>query len=151
MIATRLGDADPSLSVMVLEGGRGSLSDLTVTNPLYFMEIVLPSPGVRNPTRGLCTNRNRANPMLRIGAVHARYILGGGSSRCKHAYLHSNQLKVLDKGKERRRRFTRASPAHEAGRCPPSYYKPLPKPSYPNPSPSAQPHQNRRRGYRRLT
>ncbi|KAK7957869.1 hypothetical protein PG988_012717 [Apiospora saccharicola] len=76
IIAARLSEADPALSILVIEGGRNNKDDPSITHPLLFMAHLSPANG----TTLLYTGG--AEPQIggRQLTVPAGGILGGGSS-----------------------------------------------------------------------
>lgn len=78
-MASRLSDANPSLSILVVERGQNNLNDPTVTNPLYFMDNIL-DLGEPNPRMMNYRCQSEPNIAGRAMAVPAGSILGGGSS-----------------------------------------------------------------------
>ncbi|KAK8052405.1 glucose dehydrogenase [Apiospora rasikravindrae] len=76
IVAARLAEADPALSVLVIEGGRNNADDPSVAHPLLFMSHLAPT----SDTTRLYTG----GPEPQIGdrrlTVPAGGILGGGSS-----------------------------------------------------------------------
>ncbi|KAK8043045.1 alcohol oxidase-like protein [Apiospora phragmitis] len=76
IVAARLSEADPALSVLVIEGGRNNADDPSIAHPLLFMAHLAPT----SDTTLLYTGR--AEPQIggRKLTVPAGGILGGGSS-----------------------------------------------------------------------
>ncbi|KAI6777682.1 uncharacterized protein J7T54_005475 [Emericellopsis cladophorae] len=79
VLAARLSDADPELSILVVERGPNNLDDPTVTNPLFFIENIL-GLGASNPR--MMAYKGQAEEAIagRAMTVPAGSILGGGSS-----------------------------------------------------------------------
>ncbi|KAK7926694.1 hypothetical protein PG985_003692 [Apiospora marii] len=76
IVAARLSEAAPALSILVIEGGRNNVDDPSITHPLLFMSHLSPANG----TTLLYTGG--AEPQIggRQLTVPAGGILGGGSS-----------------------------------------------------------------------
>ncbi|KAJ3536714.1 hypothetical protein NM208_g6609 [Fusarium decemcellulare] len=79
VVASRLSDADPTLSILVVERGRDNWNDPAVTNPLFFMENILELPEP-NPRMMYYKGQKEPNIADRAMVVPAGSILGGGSS-----------------------------------------------------------------------
>ncbi|KAH8886453.1 alcohol oxidase [Thozetella sp. PMI_491] len=79
VVASRLSDADPSLSILVVERGRDNWNDPAVTNPLFFMQNILQLP---EPNPRMMYYKGQAEPGIedRAMVIPAGSILGGGSS-----------------------------------------------------------------------
>ncbi|KAH9904388.1 GMC oxidoreductase [Xylariomycetidae sp. FL2044] len=76
VVAGRLAEADPNLSVLIIEGGRNNHQDLTVTTPALYLNQLKPS------SDATLFYQARKSPYLadRACIVPAGGILGGGSS-----------------------------------------------------------------------
>lgn len=79
MVAARLSDADPELSILVVERGPNNLDDPTVTNPLYFIENIL-NLGTGSQRMMYYEGQPEESIAGRAMTVPAGSILGGGSS-----------------------------------------------------------------------
>ncbi|KAK8064414.1 gmc oxidoreductase [Apiospora phragmitis] len=76
VVAARLAEADPSLSILVIEGGRNNHNDPAVVNPAPFLSLLQPSNKA-----ALFYQGNQAPQLAgRAPVVPAGGILGGGSS-----------------------------------------------------------------------
>lgn len=76
IVASRLSDADPNLSILVVEGGSNNFNDPTVTNPLLFLGHLAPT----SKATLFYTGTAEAQLGGRQIVVPAGGILGGGSS-----------------------------------------------------------------------
>ncbi len=76
ILAGRLSEADPSLSILVIEGGKNNFNDPTVTNPAVFLGHLAPDSKTAIFYKGKRSEKlgGRA-PIVPAGGV-----LGGGSS-----------------------------------------------------------------------
>ncbi|KAK7983350.1 polyketide synthase [Apiospora arundinis] len=76
VVAARLAEADPSLSILVIEGGRNNHNDPLVVNPAPFLSLLQPS------TKAALFYQGNKAPQLadREPIVPSGGILGGGSS-----------------------------------------------------------------------
>ncbi|KAK7994551.1 alcohol oxidase-like protein [Apiospora marii] len=76
VVAARLAEADPSLSILVIEGGRNNHNDPTVVNPAPFLTHLQPSH------KSALFYKGKKAPQLadREPIVPSGGILGGGSS-----------------------------------------------------------------------
>jgi alcohol oxidase len=76
ILASRLSQADPSLSILVVEGGKNNFNDPTVTNPAVFLSHLAPD------SKSAIFYQGRKSDKLggRAPIVPAGGILGGGSS-----------------------------------------------------------------------
>ncbi|KAI9170836.1 Alcohol oxidase [Paramyrothecium foliicola] len=79
VVAARLSDLVPSLSILVVERGPDNWQDPTVINPLFFMENIL-NMGATNPRMMTYQGKPEPNIADRAQVVPAGSILGGGSS-----------------------------------------------------------------------
>ena len=76
MIAGRLALADPSLSILIIEGGKNNLDDPLVTNPAMFLAHLAP-----DSQTALFYKANASQDLAgREAIVPSGGILGGGSS-----------------------------------------------------------------------
>lgn len=76
ILASRLSQADPSLSILVVEGGKNNFNDPTVTNPAVFLGHLAP-----DSKSAIFYKGNRSDKLGgRAPIVPAGGILGGGSS-----------------------------------------------------------------------
>ncbi|KAK7961638.1 uncharacterized protein PG986_002463 [Apiospora aurea] len=76
VVAARLAEADPSLSILVIEGGRNNHNDPAVVNPAPFLSLLQPSSKA-----ALFYKANKAPQLAdRESIVPSGGILGGGSS-----------------------------------------------------------------------
>lgn len=76
ILAGRLSEADPSLSILVVEGGKNNFNDPTVTNPAVFLTHL--APGSKNAIfyKGKKSDKlGGREPIVPAGGM-----LGGGSS-----------------------------------------------------------------------
>lgn len=80
VVAARLSDAHPDLSILVVERGPDNFNDPAVTNPIFFMENIL-NTGTANPRMMTYSGRD-PEPQAgnRVMSVPAGSVLGGGSS-----------------------------------------------------------------------
>ncbi|OTB08952.1 putative alcohol oxidase [Hypoxylon sp. CI-4A] len=76
VVASRLADADPNLSILVIESGKDNHNDPTVNHPLLWM-YNFPSGNLREISQKAVKEEQLANREL---AMHVGNILGGGSS-----------------------------------------------------------------------
>lgn len=76
VVAARLAEADPNLSILVIEGGRNNHNDPTVVNPAPFLTHLQPSH------KSALFYKGKKAPQLadREPIVPSGGILGGGSS-----------------------------------------------------------------------
>lgn len=79
VVAARLSDVDPKLSILVVERGSNNWKDPTVTNPLFFMQNIL-ELGEPKPRMMFYQGKNEPNLANRALAIPTGSILGGGSS-----------------------------------------------------------------------
>lgn len=79
VVAARLSDAHPSLSILVVERGQDSRDDPAVTNPLFFIENIL-NLGEPNPRMRHYQGQQESSAAGRAMVVPVGNILGGGSS-----------------------------------------------------------------------
>ena len=76
ILAGRLAQADPSMSILVVEGGKNNFNDPTVTNPAVFLSHL--APGSKS---AIFYQGKRSDKLSgRAPIVPAGGILGGGSS-----------------------------------------------------------------------
>ena len=94
--AGRIAVADPSLSILIIEGGKNNLNDPSITNPALYLTHLAPNSQTAifykgNKEKGL----NDREPIVPSGGV-----LGGGSSinfmmYTRGRFTHSlNHLKI---------------------------------------------------------
>ncbi|KAI0383333.1 putative alcohol oxidase [Hypomontagnella monticulosa] len=76
IVAARLGDADPDLSILVIEGGQDNYNDPAIVNPILFMGNIMPG-GTKAIFYQAGQEKQVADRQL---VVPAGGILGGGSS-----------------------------------------------------------------------
>jgi choline dehydrogenase-like flavoprotein len=76
ILASRLSQADPSLSILVVEGGKNNFNDPTVTNPAVFLGHLAPD------SKNAIFYKGKKSDKLggRAPIVPTGGILGGGSS-----------------------------------------------------------------------
>jgi alcohol oxidase len=76
ILAGRLSQADPSLSILVVERGKNNFNDPTVTNPAVFLKHLAPD------SKNAIFYKGKRSEKLggRAPVVPAGGILGGGSS-----------------------------------------------------------------------
>ena len=76
ILAGRLSDADPSLSILIIEGGKNNLNDPTVVNPAIYLSHLAPD------SQTACFYKAKSSEHLagREAIVPTGGILGGGSS-----------------------------------------------------------------------
>lgn len=79
VVAARLSNADPNLSILVVERGPDNWNDPTVTNPLLFMENIL-NLGGPNPRMSYYHGQEEPSAANRAMVVPVGNVLGGGSS-----------------------------------------------------------------------
>lgn len=79
IVAGRLSDEDPGLSILVVERGRDNWNDPSVTNPLFFMQNILQLPQAKARMMAYQGN-NEPSLADRALTIAAGTILGGGSS-----------------------------------------------------------------------
>ena len=79
VVAGRLSDADPELSILVVERGPNNVDNPAVTNPLCFIENIL-GLGASNPRMMVYEGQAEEAIAGRAMTVPAGSILGGGSS-----------------------------------------------------------------------
>ncbi|RYP83371.1 hypothetical protein DL770_005391 [Monosporascus sp. CRB-9-2] len=79
VVAARLSDADPNLSILVVERGQDNWNDPTVINPLFFIQNIL-DLGEPNPRMVYYQGQNESSTANRAMVVPVRNVLGGGSS-----------------------------------------------------------------------
>ena len=61
IIAGRLAQADPSMSILIIEGGKNNLNDLSVTNSAIYLAIWLQTPRPQSST-----SRKQASILLAV-------------------------------------------------------------------------------------
>ncbi|KAI0809956.1 alcohol oxidase-like protein [Xylaria sp. FL0064] len=76
IVASRLADADPNLSILVIESGSNNYNMPTVVNPVFLFTHVIPG----SKTATFHTARQEAALANRESVVPSGKILGGGSS-----------------------------------------------------------------------
>lgn len=76
VVASRLSDADPSLSILVIEGGQNNYNDPSIIHPLLFLSHLMPT------SKATLFYQGTKEPQLgnREVVVASGGILGGGSS-----------------------------------------------------------------------
>jgi choline dehydrogenase-like flavoprotein len=76
VVASRLSDADPSLSILVIEGGQNNYNDPSIIHPLLFLSHLMPT------SKATLFYQGTKEPQLgnRGVVVASGGILGGGSS-----------------------------------------------------------------------
>ncbi|RYP53516.1 hypothetical protein DL768_001553 [Monosporascus sp. mg162] len=79
VVAARLSDADPNLSILVVERGQDNWNDPAVINPLFFMQNIL-DLGEPNPRMMYYQGQNESSTANRAMVVPVGSVLGGGSS-----------------------------------------------------------------------
>ncbi|KAL1872699.1 hypothetical protein Daus18300_004245 [Diaporthe australafricana] len=79
VVAARLSDADPSLSILVVERGQDSWNDPAVTSPLFFIQNIL-NLGKPNPRMRHYQGQQESSAADRAMVVSVGNILGGGSA-----------------------------------------------------------------------
>ncbi|KEY73446.1 hypothetical protein S7711_06862 [Stachybotrys chartarum IBT 7711] len=80
VVAARLSDAHPDLSILVVERGPDNFNDPAITNPIFFMENIL-NTGTDNPRMMTYSGRDpEPEAGNRVMSVPAGSVLGGGSS-----------------------------------------------------------------------
>ncbi|KAH8682575.1 alcohol oxidase-like protein [Xylariales sp. PMI_506] len=76
IVASRLAEADPNLSILVIEGGPDNYNDPSVVNPAFFLQHLLPTSKT-----ALFYKANKAEQLAgREAIVPSGGMLGGGSS-----------------------------------------------------------------------
>lgn len=76
MIASRLSDADPNLSILIVEGGGNNLDDPTIIHPLLFLSHLVPTSNATLFYQGTPEAQLDGRALV----VPSGGVLGGGSS-----------------------------------------------------------------------
>lgn len=79
VVAAKISDADPSLSILIVERGQDSWNDPAVTNPFFFMQNIL-DLGEPNPRMRHYQGQQESSAGDRAMVVPVGNVLGGGSS-----------------------------------------------------------------------
>ncbi|KAI1170795.1 alcohol oxidase-like protein [Nemania sp. FL0916] len=87
VVASRLADADPTLSILVIEGGGDNFNDPTIVNPLLLLQHLLPS----SKTAIFYKGRPESQLANREVIVPSGGVLGGGSSINMMAYSRAQR------------------------------------------------------------
>ncbi|KAH6689698.1 GMC oxidoreductase-domain-containing protein [Plectosphaerella plurivora] len=97
VIAARLSDADPNLSIVVIERGHDNYNDPTVYHPLFWLTNILELP---EPNPRMMYYRGQSEPDIagRKMSVAAGSILGGGSSINMMTYSRGHRGDMNDWG-----------------------------------------------------
>lgn len=76
IVAARLSEADPELSILVIEGGRNNYNNPTIVHPVLFLSHLLPSSETTLFWKGTAEDQLGGRALV----VPTGGVLGGGSS-----------------------------------------------------------------------
>ena len=76
IVASRLSDADPNLSILVVEGGANNYNNPAITNPILFLSHLLPTSNTTLFYQGTAEEQLGGRQLV----VPSGGVLGGGSS-----------------------------------------------------------------------